>query len=157
MLRVAQFCISGSKGRDGRPGLDQMLNDAQRRRFDVVMAWAIDRLHSCGIQRTDDSFFFGPVKAKKGGTRAGCLGLDRRNVPLRLKFHGFFAPLLSPLDCGRSFTDRRGRRLMGRLAERWDGLARQCRDYSILWLLRLLLSILRGCGYYRGLWLRHEL
>jgi DNA invertase Pin-like site-specific DNA recombinase len=25
-------------------GLDQMLKDAQRRRFDVVMAWAIDRL-----------------------------------------------------------------------------------------------------------------
>ena len=36
--------ISGAKGRDGRPGLDQMLKDAQRRTFDVVMAWAIDRL-----------------------------------------------------------------------------------------------------------------
>src|SRR5262249_30577259 len=36
--------ISGGKGRDDRPGLDQMLKDAQRRRFDVVMAWAIDRL-----------------------------------------------------------------------------------------------------------------
>jgi DNA invertase Pin-like site-specific DNA recombinase len=36
--------ISGAKGRDGRPGLDQMLKDAQRRKFDVVMAWAIDRL-----------------------------------------------------------------------------------------------------------------
>jgi DNA invertase Pin-like site-specific DNA recombinase len=36
--------ISGSKGRDGRPGLDQMLKDASKRRFDVVMAWAIDRL-----------------------------------------------------------------------------------------------------------------
>jgi len=36
--------ISGSKGRDGRPGLDQMLKDAQRRKFDVIMAWAIDRL-----------------------------------------------------------------------------------------------------------------
>jgi len=36
--------ISGSKGRDKRPGLDAMLKDAQRRRFDVVMAWAIDRL-----------------------------------------------------------------------------------------------------------------
>jgi DNA invertase Pin-like site-specific DNA recombinase len=35
---------SGSKGRDKRPGLDQMLNDASRRKFDVVMAWAIDRL-----------------------------------------------------------------------------------------------------------------
>ena len=27
-----------------RHGLDEMLKDAQRRRFDVVMAWAIDRL-----------------------------------------------------------------------------------------------------------------
>jgi DNA invertase Pin-like site-specific DNA recombinase len=36
--------ISGAKGRDQRPGLDQMLADAQRRRFDVVMAWAIDRI-----------------------------------------------------------------------------------------------------------------
>jgi DNA invertase Pin-like site-specific DNA recombinase len=36
--------ISGSKGRNDRPGLDQMLKDAQRRHFDVVMAWAIDRI-----------------------------------------------------------------------------------------------------------------
>ena len=36
--------ISGTKGRNDRPGLDEMLKDAQRRRFDVVMAWAIDRL-----------------------------------------------------------------------------------------------------------------
>jgi DNA invertase Pin-like site-specific DNA recombinase len=45
MLRTRSFFfISGSKGRDGRPGLDLMLNDAKRRKFDVVMAWAIDRL-----------------------------------------------------------------------------------------------------------------
>jgi DNA invertase Pin-like site-specific DNA recombinase len=36
--------ISGSKGRDDRPGLDRMLKDAQRRHFDIVMSWAIDRL-----------------------------------------------------------------------------------------------------------------
>jgi DNA invertase Pin-like site-specific DNA recombinase len=36
--------ISGAKGRDGRPGLDQMLKDASRRKFDVIMSWAIDRL-----------------------------------------------------------------------------------------------------------------
>ena len=36
--------ISGAKSRKDRPGLDKMLRDAQRRRFDVVMAWAIDRL-----------------------------------------------------------------------------------------------------------------
>src|SRR5262245_31156364 len=35
--------ISGGKGRDQRPGLDGMLKDALRRKFDVVMAWASDR------------------------------------------------------------------------------------------------------------------
>ena len=36
--------ISGAKDRKQRPGLDQMLNDAGRRKFDIVMAWAIDRV-----------------------------------------------------------------------------------------------------------------
>jgi DNA invertase Pin-like site-specific DNA recombinase len=36
--------ISGAKGRDQRPGLDALLKDASRHKFDVVMAWAIDRL-----------------------------------------------------------------------------------------------------------------
>jgi len=55
--------ISGAKGRKDRPGLDRLLNDASKRHFDVVMAWAIDRmgrslidllgtiehLHGCGV------------------------------------------------------------------------------------------------------------
>jgi hypothetical protein len=36
--------ISGAKGRKDRPGLDDMLKQAQRGSFDVVMAWAIDRV-----------------------------------------------------------------------------------------------------------------
>lgn len=36
--------ISGAKSRLQRPGLDAMLKDAGRARFDVVMAWAMDRL-----------------------------------------------------------------------------------------------------------------
>jgi DNA invertase Pin-like site-specific DNA recombinase len=36
--------ISGAKGRNGRPGLDATLKDASRRKFDILMAWAIDRL-----------------------------------------------------------------------------------------------------------------
>ena len=34
--------ISGAKAK--RPGLDQLLSDARRRKFDVVMVWAFDRL-----------------------------------------------------------------------------------------------------------------
>jgi Resolvase, N terminal domain len=34
--------ISGSKGRDKRPGFDAMHKDASRRKFDIVMAWSVD-------------------------------------------------------------------------------------------------------------------
>ena len=43
--------ISGAKGRDRRPGFDRMLKDASRRKFDVVMAWAKDRLGRSLIDR----------------------------------------------------------------------------------------------------------
>ncbi|MGA8939911.1 MAG: recombinase family protein [Acidobacteriaceae bacterium] len=36
--------ISGAKGRDQRPALDRLHKDATRGRFDVVMAWSVDRL-----------------------------------------------------------------------------------------------------------------
>jgi DNA invertase Pin-like site-specific DNA recombinase len=36
--------VSGAKRRDQRPGLDAILKDASRGRFDVVLAWALDRL-----------------------------------------------------------------------------------------------------------------
>jgi len=36
--------VSGAKDRKQRPSFDAMLNDAGRRKFDIVMAWAIDRL-----------------------------------------------------------------------------------------------------------------
>ena len=36
--------ISGAKGRDQRPAFDQMLKDAVRRRFDILLVWSIDRL-----------------------------------------------------------------------------------------------------------------
>jgi len=36
--------ISGSKGRDKRPALDDMLKAATKRKFDVIMVWSVDRL-----------------------------------------------------------------------------------------------------------------
>ncbi len=36
--------VSGSKGRDQRPGFDDMLKAATRREFDMVAAWSVDRL-----------------------------------------------------------------------------------------------------------------
>ena len=36
--------ISGAKGRDQRPQFDRLLKDAAQRKFDMVMAWSVDRL-----------------------------------------------------------------------------------------------------------------
>jgi DNA invertase Pin-like site-specific DNA recombinase len=36
--------ISGAKGRDKRPAFDRLCRDATRRRFDMIMAWSVDRL-----------------------------------------------------------------------------------------------------------------
>jgi DNA invertase Pin-like site-specific DNA recombinase len=36
--------ISGAKGRDKRPGFDNLLKDATRREFDMIAAWSVDRL-----------------------------------------------------------------------------------------------------------------
>lgn len=44
---VKVYCdqgISGAKSRDQRPAFDALCKDASRRRFDVVMAWSVDRL-----------------------------------------------------------------------------------------------------------------
>jgi DNA invertase Pin-like site-specific DNA recombinase len=36
--------ISGAKGRDQRPAFDALWSDACGRKFDIVMAWSVDRL-----------------------------------------------------------------------------------------------------------------
>ncbi len=36
--------VSGAKGREQRPGLDDLLKGVARREFDVVAAWSVDRL-----------------------------------------------------------------------------------------------------------------
>jgi DNA invertase Pin-like site-specific DNA recombinase len=36
--------ISGTRGRDKRPGFDALCRDATKRQFDMVMAWSVDRL-----------------------------------------------------------------------------------------------------------------
>ena len=36
--------VSGAKGRNARPAFDRLCRDATRRRFDMIMAWSVDRL-----------------------------------------------------------------------------------------------------------------
>src|SRR6476660_1512717 len=71
--------ISGAKGREGRPQLDLMLKDAVRRRFDVAMVWAVDRLGR-GDQPSRafpvhyvSSSWGSPLSATRGARQAGDL------------------------------------------------------------------------------------
>ena len=64
--------ISGAKGRDKRPAFDRLMKDATRRRFEVVMAWSVDRL---GRSLHDLVAFLGEVHAQGVD-----LYLDRQGV-----------------------------------------------------------------------------
>jgi DNA invertase Pin-like site-specific DNA recombinase len=64
--------ISGAKGRDKRPAFDRLMKDATRRRFQVVMAWSVDRL---GRSLQDLVAFLGEVHAQGVD-----LYLDRQGV-----------------------------------------------------------------------------
>jgi DNA invertase Pin-like site-specific DNA recombinase len=54
------FAVSGAKGREDRPGLDNLLKDAARRKFDLVAAWSVDRL---GRSLQDLLTFLGEIHA----------------------------------------------------------------------------------------------
>jgi DNA invertase Pin-like site-specific DNA recombinase len=64
--------ISGAKGRDQRPAFDRLLKDATRRKFDIIMAWSVDRL---GRSLQDLVAFLGDVHAQGVD-----LYLDRQGV-----------------------------------------------------------------------------
>jgi DNA invertase Pin-like site-specific DNA recombinase len=40
----ADLGVSGAKSRKDRPGFDQLLRDASRRKFDLIACWSVDRL-----------------------------------------------------------------------------------------------------------------
>ena len=42
--QYVDYGVSGAKGREKRPEFDRLLKDATRRKFDVLMAWSVDRL-----------------------------------------------------------------------------------------------------------------
>ena len=65
--------ISGSKGRDQRPGFDRLLKGIARREFDVVAAWSVDRL---GRSLQDLIAFLGEMHAKEVDLYLHQQGLD---------------------------------------------------------------------------------
>jgi DNA invertase Pin-like site-specific DNA recombinase len=67
------FGISGAKGRDKRPAFDRLHKDATRKKFDVVMAWSVDRL---GRSLQDLMHFLAHLHAKQIGLYLHQQGLD---------------------------------------------------------------------------------
>jgi DNA invertase Pin-like site-specific DNA recombinase len=119
--------ISGSKGRDQRPGLDAALKAAARREFDVLAAWSVDRL---GRSLTD---LLGTLKELHG---VGCdlylhtQGLDTRTPAGKAMFGmmGVFAEferaiIQERIAAGLARARAEGKHL-GRPATDGDGVER---------------------------------
>jgi DNA invertase Pin-like site-specific DNA recombinase len=82
--------VSGAKGRDKRPAFDQLHKDAARRKFDIVMAWSVDRL---GRSIQDLVMFLGHLHATKTELFLHQQGLDTTTPAGRAMFQmlGVFA------------------------------------------------------------------
>jgi DNA invertase Pin-like site-specific DNA recombinase len=82
--------ISGAKSRDKRPAFDRLHKDAARRRFDLVMAWSVDRL---GRSVQDLVAFLSELHASRVGLYLHQQGLDTTTPSGRAMFQmmGVFA------------------------------------------------------------------
>jgi DNA invertase Pin-like site-specific DNA recombinase len=111
--------ISGAKGRADRPGLDQMLNDASRLHFDIVLVWAIDRLGRSLID------LLGTIQHLEA---VGCdLFIDQQNIdtstPMgRLLFQivGAFAEFERSMIKTRIHAELKRARAQGKALGRYD-------------------------------------
>ncbi len=82
--------VSGSKGRDERPGYDQLMKAIARREIDMVAAWSVDRL---GRSLTDLLTFLTDLHAKGVDLFLHQQGLDTSTPSGRAMFQmlGVFA------------------------------------------------------------------
>jgi DNA invertase Pin-like site-specific DNA recombinase len=82
--------ISGAKGRDKRPGFDKLCKGIERREFDMVAAWAVDRL---GRSLQDLVGFLEEMQAKGVDLFLHQQGLDTSTPHGRMMFQllGVFA------------------------------------------------------------------
>jgi DNA invertase Pin-like site-specific DNA recombinase len=103
--------ISGAKGRDRRPAFDRLCQDATRRRFDIVMAWSVDRL---GRSLQDLVAFLAEIHASRVELYLHQQGVDTTTPAGRAMFQmlGVFA------EFERSIIVSRVRSGMARAKER---------------------------------------
>jgi DNA invertase Pin-like site-specific DNA recombinase len=75
--------ISGTKGRDHRPGLDALMRGVARKEFDLVAAWAVDRL---GRSLLDLVGLLGELQARGVGLFLHQQALDTTTPSGRMQF-----------------------------------------------------------------------
>jgi DNA invertase Pin-like site-specific DNA recombinase len=85
--------ISGAKGREARPAFDALCKDATRRRFDLIMAWSVDRLGRSLQDLVDLVAFLTEVHAARVDLFLHQQGLDTQSPAGRAMFQmmGVFA------------------------------------------------------------------
>jgi DNA invertase Pin-like site-specific DNA recombinase len=109
--------ISGAKGRDKRPGLNSMLADAKRRKFDIAVFWAIDRLgrSTASVCTTMDELheagvgLFAHKESMDTSTAHGRAMLEMAAVFARLEREMIRERVLSGLERARVNGTRLGR------------------------------------------------
>ena len=75
--------ISGAFGRDKRPAFDELLKDANRKKYDGIMVWSIDRI---GRSLQDLISFLNDVQSKDIDLYIDQQGLDSSTPTGRLMF-----------------------------------------------------------------------
>jgi DNA invertase Pin-like site-specific DNA recombinase len=115
---VAEFAdegISGTKGRDKRPGYDRLCKAIARKEFDMVAAWSVDRL---GRSLQDLVGFLGELHAKGIDLYLHQQGLDTGTPAGKAMFQmmGVFAEfersmIVERVKAGLSRARAQGRRL----------------------------------------------
>jgi DNA invertase Pin-like site-specific DNA recombinase len=107
--------ISGTKGRDRRPGYDLLCKAIARREFDQVAAWSVDRL---GRSLQDLVAFLGEVHAKSVDLYLHQQGLDTGTPAGKAMFQmmGVFAEferamIIERVKAGLSRARAQGKRL----------------------------------------------
>ncbi|WP_417788927.1 recombinase family protein [Terasakiella pusilla] len=109
--------ISGAKGRKQRPALDRMLKDATKRKFDIMVAWSVDRLGRSTSQVTTamdeladvgvDLYFF--KESMDTSTPHGKAMLEMAAVFAKLEREMIVARVKSGIDRAKAKAEKEGK------------------------------------------------
>jgi DNA invertase Pin-like site-specific DNA recombinase len=140
--------ISGGKGRDKRPAFDQMLKDAMRRRFDVLLVWSMDRLgrsvlHVAQAMAELDAAGVALISEQQGIDATGPFGramMQMATVFAELERSMIRSRVMAGLDRVRAENKTLGRPQVGRAIE--DAIRQQLGlGHGILKVAKIV-----GCG-----------